>query len=110
MIQVRVKRNKENAIIEVKIEGHAGYDDPGYDLVCAGVSAVTIGIANSIEELFGIDPVYQVGELGFLHFRLSEIHDPELWRNIQLLLESMIVSLKTIEEGYSDYIRIRNWK
>lgn len=110
MIQAWVKRNNENAIIEVKIEGHAEYADPGYDLVCAGVSAVTFGIANSIEELLGIDPIYQVGDLGFLHFRLSENHDPELWRNIQLLLESLIISLKTIEESYSDYIRIRNWK
>ena len=32
-------------------EGHAGYAEMGQDLVCAGVSCITIGTNNALDEL-----------------------------------------------------------
>ncbi len=113
MIQVFVNRDALYAIHEVKVEGHAGYDEIGYDLVCAAVSAVTFGTANSIEALLGINTVEAISEFGFLHFKLPQIEDASTRQQVQLLMEAMLVSLVTVansytddQDDYSDYIKV----
>ncbi|QZX49451.1 ribosomal-processing cysteine protease Prp [Mycoplasma sp. E35C] len=34
----------------IKIEGHAFFDNPGHDIVCAGVSAIVFGGINYFEQ------------------------------------------------------------
>lgn len=113
MIQVLVNRDNKRAITEIKVEGHAGYAEIGYDLVCAAVSAVTFGTANATQALLGIETVVAIGESGFLHFRLPQIEDAGTFNQVQLLMEAMLVSLDTVAnsytdvvEQYSDYINI----
>ena len=36
--------------IGFKVFGHSGYDESGKDIVCAGISALTINFINSVEE------------------------------------------------------------
>ena len=50
---------------EIKIKGHAGYDEPGKDIVCAGVSTLVQTLIQSIEELtsdknFGVEKEWNV--------------------------------------------------
>jgi uncharacterized protein len=42
MIQVHVKKTKEDIITFMSISGHAEYDVKGKDLVCAAVSAIGV--------------------------------------------------------------------
>lgn len=104
MIQVLVNRDTHRAICEIKVEGHAGYAEIGYDLVCAAVSAVTFGTANAIEALLGIQTVVAIGESGFLHFKLPHIEDAESFKQVQLLMEAMLVSLHTVANSYTDEV------
>lgn len=113
MITVQVKRNDDHKISEVIVEGHAGYAEYGYDLVCAAVSAITFGTANAIEALLHIQSVKSVGESGFLHFVLPSIADPDTDARVQLLMEAMLISLDTVANSYTedigkvtDYIQI----
>ncbi len=57
MIYVTIERLAPDSpqISSFVVEGHAEYDVPGKDLVCAAVSAVTVGTYNSIESLNGRD-------------------------------------------------------
>lgn len=48
MIKVDIELREDEALI--RMEGHAGYADPGKDIVCAGVSTLTYSLLNVIEE------------------------------------------------------------
>ncbi len=106
MVTVKVYRKEEGKIAEIEIEGHAGYAPSGQDLVCAGISAVTIGMANAIHQLFGVDPVRRMGKSGFLHFHLPEGITADVEGKIHLLLEAMLLSLRSLEDSYGKYIRV----
>jgi hypothetical protein len=90
------------------MKGHARYDDPGRDIVCAGASAVTFGTLNALEGLLGVVPDIETDEGdGYVKAVLSERIPAERLKDVQLLLESMLVMLRTIEQSYGKYIRIQ---
>ena len=43
---------KNGEITGFKVSGHAGYDEAGRDIVCAGVSSAVMMTANLITEIF----------------------------------------------------------
>lgn len=106
MITIEIVRSADGRIRQFTVSGHAGYDKPGKDIVCAGVSAVTVGAVNAIEALTGIVPDAQMRD-GWLHARLAETQDAERDKQAQLLLEGMTVSLATIASSYEQYVQIR---
>lgn len=108
MIKVKIVRGGDGSIRSFSVKGHAFYADPGKDIVCAGVSAVTVGTVNSIEALAGVELVSKMKD-GFLQASVPELSDgntPD--HRVQLLLESMVVMLRTIEESYGDFIAIQD--
>ena len=84
MIQIEVKRHKDT-ILAMQIKNHAGYDEKGKDLVCAGVSCIAIGALNAID---------QNGDV-----KLPEDHDT------QVMLEMLRIQLITMQEAYPSYIQ-----
>ncbi|WP_438347106.1 ribosomal-processing cysteine protease Prp [Paenibacillus sp. FA6] len=105
MIIVRIFRNHSGLIQRFKIKGHADYAKAGEDIVCAGVSAVTVGTVNSIEALTGIILDCEMHD-GFLSGKIPLHEDISTGSNVQLLMESMIVMLNNIAESYGEYIQI----
>ncbi|WP_010270834.1 ribosomal-processing cysteine protease Prp [Paenibacillus senegalensis] len=106
MIRVNIYRSTgDNTIRSFSVEGHADFDEHGKDIVCAGVSAVTIGTMNAIEKLIGIIPQAEVKN-GLLRARFTDRLPAETEEKIQLLLEAMVVTLQSIEQSYSTYIQI----
>ncbi len=106
MIQVTVTRKNSGMIQSFSISGHAFFAEKGNDIVCAGVSAVSIGAINAVHALTGITPEIEQKEDGFLHCVVPEQLLEDTQEKIQLLLEGMVVSLQTIEEQYGQYIKI----
>ena len=41
MVSIRIQRNSDGQVIGCHLSGHAGYDEHGFDIVCAAVSALT---------------------------------------------------------------------
>ncbi|WP_059040907.1 ribosomal-processing cysteine protease Prp [Paenibacillus rubinfantis] len=107
MIIVSILRRKDNGIAGFEVEGHAGYAKAGEDIVCAGVSAVTVGTVNSIETLTGIVMDSRMKN-GFLSANLPATVQTEAGEQAQLLLASLVVMLKSIEESYGKYIQIQD--
>ncbi|MEW9700126.1 ribosomal-processing cysteine protease Prp [Paenibacillus sp. SI8] len=109
MIYVTIERLSQDLpqISSFVVEGHAEYDVPGKDLVCAAVSAVTFGTYNSIESLTGVIPIHEM-ERGLMDVTIPESTRsvPETWNKVQLILESMVVMLQTIADNYGEYITI----
>ncbi|MTH52991.1 ribosomal-processing cysteine protease Prp [Bacillus mangrovi] len=107
MINVTVNRSSSGAIQSFSMSGHAEFDDTGKDLVCAGASCVAFGSINAVHALTGIDPVIETDQKnGYLSFQWPESASGEAFEKGQLLLEGMLVSMRTIEEQYGEYIRI----
>ncbi len=107
MIYVNVTKNQSGFISSFTMEGHAGFDESGKDLVCAGASAVSFGSLNAVMALTGITPDIDQGkDGGLLSCRIPDGLPMEKREQVQLLLEGMIVSLQTIEQEYGEYIQI----
>jgi len=102
MINIVVKR-KSNHIHSIEVKGHAGSGPYGFDLVCAGVSAILTGGANALqgegEEYFNI--TFKSG-YAFIEHKDGAIYNDKF----TYTLETMFVLLKTMEESYSEFIRI----
>ncbi len=107
MIIVSILRGRDNDITGIKVTGHAEYADPGEDIVCAAVSAVTVGTVNSIEALTGTVMKAKM-KSGFLNANLPGDVHPDTVHQVQLLLSSMVVMLRTIEGSYGMYIQIKD--
>ncbi|WP_046173953.1 ribosomal-processing cysteine protease Prp [Domibacillus indicus] len=108
MIYVNINRNESGCISSFTMEGHAGFDDSGKDLVCAGASAVSFGALNAVMALTGIIPDIEQGkDGGLLSCRVPDGLPEAKQEQVQLLLEGMIVSLQTIEEEYGQYIQVK---
>lgn len=97
MIRITVKRKEHIESIEVK--GHANSADHGHDLVCAIVSGITTGLANTLYEMVGEDDI----SLTEGHALIS-IKDPT--EKSDTILETAIIMLKTAQEVNKDYIKI----
>ena len=87
------------------MKGHAGYDEYGRDIICAAVSSLTLNMANSVEAFTedGFEGSMEE-ETGRFSFRFTGEISPES----KLLMDSLVLGLKNIEDSYGDeYIRIR---
>ncbi|TKH34354.1 ribosomal-processing cysteine protease Prp [Paenibacillus polymyxa] len=107
MIIVRIIRLEDGSIQGFSVKGHANFAKSGEDIVCAGVSAVTVGTVNSIVALTDVEMETEM-ENGFLSAYLSPESYHDANAQIQLLLESMVIMLTSIAESYGKYIQIEN--
>ncbi len=89
MIHVTFIRT-DKSCVGFQTEGHAGYADPGEDIVCAAVSALVINTINAIEEFTEDDRVLiSEDEMGMIVYHLNH---PS--KDAQLLLNTMILGLE----------------
>ena len=49
MIAITVYQNSKGHKMGFKSKGHAGFADSGYDIICAGVSALVINFINLLK-------------------------------------------------------------
>ncbi len=86
--------------------GHAEYAGRGKpDVLCAAISALTIGTINSLEELAGEKlKTAQDEETGFLKCDFEST----LQEKSAFLMDSMVFSLKNISREYGDrYLQVK---
>ena len=99
MIKVYYKKDN-NIITDIKIEGHAMYDDYGKDIVCAGVSTSLIVTVNAILK-FDKDAIkYEDNGV----FTLNNIKKDEITNK---LLDNLLDSLKELSSTYKDNINVK---
>lgn len=108
MIKTTIYRSNDGEIVSFSMDGHANFGDYGTDIVCAGVSAVTVGTVNAIEKLCGISAQdHCKSESGLLTYELPKGLDHQVSEKAQLLLEGMVVSLQSIVQSYGKYVKIK---
>jgi uncharacterized protein YsxB (DUF464 family) len=108
MIRIRVKQSQAGLVEQIKVTGHANFAEHGMDIVCAAVSAVTIGMVNAMEQITGVT-VHQAddGE-GKVDCRIpKDLPTDEVRVQLGLLMEAMDLSLKGIADAYPDYVHYK---
>lgn len=103
MIKVLFKK-KSGMLVSFEASGHAESCDDGYDMVCSAVSSVSIAVANGITEVLKIKAPITVSD-GFLHIDLRNLADNEIEKS-QVLMQTLLLGLKSIEKEYGSYIRV----
>ncbi|GAB2672876.1 ribosomal-processing cysteine protease Prp [Paenibacillus thermoaerophilus] len=108
MIRVKLERRaSDGAIVRYRVTGHAEYDVSGKDIVCAAVSAVSVGTVNAVEALTGVRLKASMRH-GDLDVAIPDELPQDAADKVQLLLSSMLVMLQSIEESYGKYITIND--
>lgn len=106
MITISLVRGQDGRIRKFSVAGHAMYADRGKDIVCAGVSAVTVGAVNAIEKLTGLVPEATMRS-GWLSAEAPQGAGKPQDDQVQLLLEGMVAALESIADEYGKYVRIK---
>lgn len=108
MIQAHFYRSDSVGIYSVTITGHANSGPYGFDLVCAAVSALSIGAVNSLAELGGYSPNVEIEEAegGYLSISLPASINESQRHTSLILLESLLLSLRSVADEYPDYLSI----
>lgn len=104
MIEVDIRRDPQGRVAVFQVKGHAEYAEFGQDVICGAVSALAQTALLGLEKVANLNPEVDISE-GALSCILStrEVANDRG----QVILETMILGLKDIEEGYGDYVRVR---
>jgi len=102
MIKVKIVRDKQGFIWNFTIKGHAGYTKSGEDIVCAGVSAIAYTAVGALSEMAGIDDF--VEKDGYMKCNVPNNINDNLKQTVKIILESMVIGLKQIENSYRGYV------
>ncbi len=100
MVNVKVQKRSEE-ILDIVISGHA--DSTGaemMDLVCAEVSAVSVGALNSID-LQCPDTCILEMDKGYVHIKVLRSNTV-----LQAILKTICIQLDTIAFTNSQYVRL----
>lgn len=97
--------SKHGGVVGFDAEGHTGYADAGEDIVCAAVSAVTQTAVIGITELIKAPCALEIVD-GELHLMLDRSVKGDLLKKAELILGTMLLGLRSIENDYSDYLKL----
>ena len=100
MIKVLIKQ-EEKKFVSLEVKGHANSAPHGEDLVCSAVSAILTGGLNNLANPKDFDIKLEEGNAYVKVKNSISSHD-------EVVLETIITSLKTIEESYGKFIQIKN--
>ena len=108
MIKITKYINEEDKIIGFNCSGHANYATKGQDIICSAVSVLVINTINSIDEFTGDTFNYDEDEdTGIIDF----IIDSNLSNESELLLQSLFLGFKSIQDSYgTEYINFNKKK
>ncbi len=105
MIKANFSEKSEVGFVSFEMDGHADFAEEGSDIVCAAASSLALNAVNSIEELAGYQPIVTMDD-GYLYFEVLSDLSEKQQEVSNLLIKSLLIGLKGIEEEYSNYIRI----
>lgn len=93
---IKITHNKSY----ISIVGHANYAPMNMDIVCAGVSALTQTLLQSLIELTTTEIKYDVSP-GKAYIEIENPSD-----NAQVLMDSFIIGCQMIAEEYPDNVQV----
>ena len=105
MVLVVVKRDREGEPVGFSCVGHAGYAEKGADVICAGISALTMSTVLALGKLTNLRlKIKKNAAKGLLECNWSNI--PKEMQCAGLIIQVMLIGLQDIEAQYPDYLKV----
>ena len=89
---------KDEKLTGFLIKDHSGYDEEGYDIVCASVSSVAYLTANTLTEIVGAKADIDLREAYFKFVVTDKLDESENH------LKGLKLHLESLAQDYSDYV------
>ena len=107
MTTITIKKIKE--VYDIKLEGHANYQ-PGTDIVCAGVSALTFALAQKAVDMEG-EGKGAVAEkkLEPGNARITFLPNKEMNEEWNIALGTIVEGYNLIAAIYPENVKVFNW-
>ena len=93
----------DNSFVGFRVSGHSGYAEEGSDIVCAGISVLTINFINSVDSF--TDDKFILNEnpdKALIEFKFKS----ESSEQSQLLFKSLALGLSDLYEENKDFISL----
>jgi len=103
MIKVQIIRDEDGKVCEFRSNGHNGFDAEGETIVAAGASALLQTTVLGLESYLRLNPEVEYDK-GWLQCKVER--DEYLNREIDALIETMILGLRALEESYPNHIEM----
>lgn len=110
MIKAQFHRDQNGHIVSFVVKGHADSGPYGYDIVCAAVSAITIGTVNGIDAIAGFQPQVAMDNDngGYLSVKITT--DKSMTDHqkdaAQILLENLLLEMQSIQKQYAQFVSV----
>ena len=96
-----------NSIVEIECDGHTGYGVHGEDVVCSALSSVVQTAVLGLFQVAGVNVDYKVnGKKGYLKPSLSRYLDYATRHDCYVILNTMLLGITDLHEGFSDFIEL----
>lgn len=105
MTEIKVIR-KNGKIVKYFATGHSGFNEHGYDIVCAALSTALQIPLVGFQEVLDIYPRFEINPDGFLCVDLEGMNLLEKQKEVSTLLETMLVFLKELTKQYPKNITL----
>ena len=88
--------------------GHCEYAKRGEDIICAAASMITQSTILGIREVAGLGVmVKQDDQTAHLEATLPANPDPKKFQSAQIILKTMELALKNLQDQYPEYIKLK---
>lgn len=94
MIEVKVRKN------EIIVSGHANYAEYGYDIICAGATALAQTLIKSVQDLTEDEIEYDIKP------GLVDIKYRDLSEKSRTLVDSFFVGMNLLADEFPENIKI----
>lgn len=88
-------------------QGHAGYAEAGYDIVCAAISAEVTCCINALESIAGIVPIVKLDpKKAIIEAKLPKGLTESQMHDCQIIIKVLQQGMKDLYEQYPQYINL----
>ena len=105
MTKIKIFRDSLGSIVKGELSGHTMCAEEGSDIVCASVSSVLFMTLNGIENVVGETFGYETGD-GYAYFVLPADIDDDKRKEINILLDSMLLFYKELSQQYPQNVEL----
>ncbi len=105
MIKIEIMRDREEVIKGYKVTGHSRYREKGEDIVCAAISALSLTGMMAGEKLASAALTEEPRE-GYVTFRAPEQLDYYQKRDLQIIMETVVIGMYQTARNYPGTITI----
>ena len=96
----------DNTLIGFSAEGHSGYAEKGYDIVCAAISALTYAGLIGLYDVVNVPLAYTMDD-GLTKVMIDENAEKYKLEEAQIVLKTLLLSLQSVQQDYPNYIDVK---